>query len=106
MQDLPDLDLMEETNLDIDRVDPEVDFKNNVDDDSETLSSGVAEHTGIKDLMALLDDVQEDTPKTEESAEETQPEGFEYKTQNTEGIHDDSNIPAFYSAEPIIHLIP
>jgi len=99
-------ELMKEIDLDIDQVDPEVDIKEKLDEGSETLASGVAEHTGISDLMALLDDVQEDTPQTKESAQETQPEGFEYKTQKTEGSHEDSNIPAFYSVEPIVHLLP
>merc|ERR1711971_80621 len=82
--------------VDIDEVDPE--------ENSETLASGVAEHTGIQDLMQLLDNVdseedsKNDTQKYNQSTKQSQPEVDE-SSNSTEGTID-------LEFEPIIHLIP
>merc|ERR1712241_1653701 len=58
--------------VDIDEVDPE--------ENTETLASGVAEHTGIQDLMQLLDNVdseedsKNDTKKYNQSTKQSKPE--------------------------------
>merc|ERR1740129_2698509 len=82
--------------VDIDEVDPE--------ENSETLASGVAEHTGIQDLMQLLDNVdseedsKNDTQKYNQSIKQSQPEVDE-SGNSTEGTIDLEFVP-------IIHLIP
>merc|ERR1712051_198221 len=82
--------------MDIDEVDPE--------ENSETLASGVAEHTGIQDLMQLLDNVdseedsKNDTQKYNQSTKQSQPE-FDESGNSIEGTID-------LEFEPIIHLIP
>merc|ERR1711971_437532 len=82
--------------VDIDEEDPE--------ESSETLASGVAEHTGIQDLMQLLDNVdseedsKNDTQKYNQSTKQSQPEVDE-SSNSTEGTID-------LEFEPIIHLIP
>merc|ERR1712083_1115174 len=82
--------------VNIDEVDPE--------ENSETLASGVAEHTGIQDLMQLLDkvdseeDSKNDTQKYNQSTKQSKPEVDE-SSNSTEGTID-------LEFEPIIHLIP
>jgi len=102
--------------VDIDEVDPEENSETlasgvaehtgikDLKESSETLASGVAEHTGIQDLMQLLDNVdseedsKNDTQKYNQSTKQSQPEVDE-SSNSTEGTID-------LEFEPIIHLIP
>merc|ERR1711971_677142 len=102
--------------VDIDEVDPEENSETlasgvaehtgiqDLKESSETLASGVAEHTGIQDLMQLLDNVdseedsKNDTQKYNQSTKQSQPEVNE-SSNSTEGTID-------LEFEPIIHLIP
>jgi len=102
--------------VDIDEVDPEENSETlasgvaehteikDLEESSETLASGVAEHTGIQDLMQLLDNVdseedsKNDTQKYNQSTKQSQPEVDE-SGNSTEGTID-------LEFEPIIHLIP
>merc|ERR1711997_234807 len=86
--------------VDIDEVDPEENSETlasgvaehtgiqNLEESSETLASGVAEHTGIQDLMQLLDnvdseeDTKNDTQKYNQSAKQSQ------SSNSTEGTID------------------